>query len=357
MDPCLEDFRSALTGLRHYVDGFEYIGKVVAASETDKEESEETPVVEMRRHFRTHVTRRRQFEYNSAIVSMYGLLERFLETLITHYLSRMAAFVPTYAEMPKSVRAHHLELTLDVLQKRERQEYCRLSVPKMLADLSSCLNTGEGYRFDPLPFTHHASNFRVSSINEFFRKVGLGGIATAIARDATMQEFLGTYDAALVEPTVPPAIALGILDDLADRRNEVSHGMPGQLLSTEILKSYIAFLDVFGTAATAFVKRALIPYAKQYRGIRLGCPIAVFNHVIACFDSGVEIATGDILIAGPPDESERSWGEILELQQDDKTVDQFVPHTSHHNKVACRVSFRIKETHEVFLVRASETVL
>jgi hypothetical protein len=55
-------------------------------------------------------TDRKRYVYAVAIISLYGLLERFVEALIQAFVEQIAQLVDAYDKLPEEIRKGHLQL-------------------------------------------------------------------------------------------------------------------------------------------------------------------------------------------------------------------------------------------------------
>jgi hypothetical protein len=66
----------------------------------DRFDTLEPAEVEFLGNLLANTTLRRRYVYAVEIVSLYGLLERFVDTLIERFVDRIASFAGTYADLP-----------------------------------------------------------------------------------------------------------------------------------------------------------------------------------------------------------------------------------------------------------------
>lgn len=78
MENTLQSFEKKLDELRHYIQGLELESCLVSFEIDKKPQTEcESLVSEYQKHILVARKKKRQFEYNSIIVSLYGFLEQF----------------------------------------------------------------------------------------------------------------------------------------------------------------------------------------------------------------------------------------------------------------------------------------
>ena len=299
---------------------------------------------------------RRKSEYNSVVVTLYGAFERFLENLAVAYLRRLNALIPRYAQLPKPVIENHVEATTTLLARPDLQKYRGLvTAASLVENLHSCLSGGPGYRINAEAFTHHTANFRTENIDQFFGRIGISTATQRIRSLPRFQQYL--RDAALSDRLQASELNAVFFEvnDLAERRNEVAHGTPGQILSNEFLSAYIDFIESYSVGVFELLYAESLRYEVSFSGRDVGAPIAVFNNHIVCLRlSQVSVAVGDRLVASTNDPNlPFVEGEILEVQVDHEPYQQLVCRNS--TAVALRTDFRAKQSHRFFLLEPAAT--
>lgn len=98
----LEGFKKEVNQIREYLKHIQYVSDVVgyAISEQDNEQIK-TLLNKLKEHDRIFRTERRVFEYKAAIISLYGLLEKYIETWIKEYLDSLSRLVPEYNQIDR----------------------------------------------------------------------------------------------------------------------------------------------------------------------------------------------------------------------------------------------------------------
>jgi hypothetical protein len=246
---------------------------------------------------------RRRFEYNSIVVTLYGLFEQFIESLIESYLRKLNELVPSYGELPAKILNAHIELTSALLAKPDLQKFRGvISQNSLVANLHSCLSGALGYRLNAEAFTYHTANFRSDVIEQALGKIGISGISNRIRVVPIFRDF--------IQAKYPERLENGFagdlfheLNDLAERRNEVSHCTPTQTLASDILVEYVQYIQAYANALTELVASEFLSHEVMMRGKNLGRPIALYNNKIVCFDlTQAAVKVGDRIIARTNDD-------------------------------------------------------
>lgn len=244
-------------------------------------------IVALQERVREHPTEFRLHQYRSIVIALYGLLERFIESLVEMGVTRWAGLATNYADLPESLRNHHLRLTLEVLQHRGDQKYHEaLQVEDFIARLHGCQSGVHDFSVNSIVFAHHTANFR----HEVVKQV-LGCACFDLSSVDSSPGVTG-----VMSERFPDMERYGVIDDLAQRRNEVSHGDDGPTLSLAFLGDYMAVVEAYCIAITSAVVETLAAFSMVHLGVLLGVPDVVFNNTIAGFESArVDLVVGDVL--------------------------------------------------------------
>lgn len=306
---------------------------------------------------RTKVRRKREFEYNAFIVTLYGGLERFVEDLVEDYLLALASIAADYGKIPQKIRDSHVRLSIEMMTRLELPKYRQLTMESLVANLHSCLSptSADSFRVNTIAFTHHSANVRHGVIAQMFDAAAIEGLSAKLKHDIEFALYLVSAIFPDLAPdriaTLDDKVVFAPLEDLADRRNDVAHGVRGNLVSLKELSSRARYIQAYCQALSRVVETVLYEHRAIHRGRRLGMPLAVYNNEIVCCEfNDVEVCCGDLLIA----KTKRSipaylGGEILGLQVNNEEVD-VVP-AGERVKIGMRVGFHAKMNQEFYLVK------
>jgi hypothetical protein len=316
-------FRDGLNHLRHYVEGIERQNELLSIRIQSPPANEcETRVDQLQQHFQKS-NNKKVFEYNSVIVSLYGYVERFIEELVSEYLKYLNDTVPSFEKLPQKVQEAHMELSLELIRNAHLQKNQGVVEKEaIISNLHACFKDPEKYKLNIDAYTQHSANFKQRIVDDLFARCGISGVSKLLRG---VEVFLRLLES--VDPerdlkqylSKTDSIVFGELDDLAERRNEVAHGRaPSELLSLELLRARISFLEAYGEALARVVYERTLVYEAKYSAQLIGAPIAVYNSEIVCVDlvSG-DVRVGDTLIAKTQDTLRPfKAGEIISLQRD-----------------------------------------
>ena len=215
---------------------------------------------------------------------------------------------------------------------------------KPITNMNSCQNGDAIYASNLDAYTHHSSNIRKNSIDEFFIKVGITNISSMIICYPKFSEYIN-------ENEISGSTAFNVINDLAERRNQVAHGSVDSILDIDILLDYIDFIELFCTS----LYEVLIMNSLQYRVEKnlnlysLGLPIDVFGRNVVCFEvENVHLQLGDVLYAQTNNTAEPiRYGTIQSIHLEDCEVHEIRP--EQRGKVCIGVNFKVRQSYTYFI--------
>jgi len=311
------------------------------------------PVILFQEHISQSISSKKRFEYNTIIVSLYGFLEQFIEAIIVGYLNYLNRIIPSYEDMPSPIKGNHIELSFELISKSSKEKSRNYFSPKIIIqNLNSCLLPGgHNYTINNDAFSLHSANFRVEIINDIFARFGINNISKKIENTTKFCKYLSSRYQERDIKTIKSEEIFSLLNELADRRNEVAHGVnTDQILSNELLLERLAFLEAFCKGLYEVVYNETLPYKSRFKGIELSEPIKVFNNNIVCFHiKNTHVKVGDLLIAKPAKSSLPYLEDnIREIQINGKKHDEITDDMAEN--VAFRVDFKAKKNQKYFIV-------
>ncbi len=195
--------------------------------------------------FSSFYSQKKIFNYNSLIISLYGFFEKFIENILIEYVDKINSIYLTYNKLPEIISKNHLKLSLELLDKVQNPRYTGpLNKEIVIQRLHECVNVNENFQLNKEAFSQHSANFRLKVIDEIFGRVGIESMSTQTKKNKLLIEFIkNKYEMSDISELSNDDVH-NIMNDLAERRNEVSHGVPSQILSNEILIEYIRYFKV-----------------------------------------------------------------------------------------------------------------
>jgi hypothetical protein len=316
---CTNGLEDGLNLLRHYLDGLDKQDALLLMDSQRCGDAKQQ-VKDLQDHFKPKNNKAR-YDYNTIVISLYGYLERFIEDLIAEYLALIASQVPSFSKLPTSIQNNHLELSLDLVRKADYQRNAgSVRVQDIVARLHSCFTTPNKYQLNDQAYAQHTANFRQSVVVDTLNKCGITDIGLGLRQSEPLIDFLRQEDPERDMQAYMAAsddIVFARLNDLANRRNDVAHGnLADEILSRELLRTYIGFIEAYARGLALVVYERSLPFLLE-RSLTLGAAIAVYDHRIVCVNLPAgTISVGDTLIAKTQDTSRPyKAGAIKEIEQ------------------------------------------
>lgn len=229
---------------------------------------------------------RRLIVYAAAVIALYGAFERFVEELLETYASGYPVRIPRYMEVDQAVKDQHLRLSLDLAARAVKDgSRSKLSVSHIIQNLAGCMVAEQDapYVFNAEAFRVHFGNIRAAKLSELFSAVGIGGILSQITKVPPLSKWILDEVAAgrLVKQDGPK---LAFLDDFVERRNEIAHGQPVEMMSLDLIGRYSQFLlALCESLERVTIDRELGDSCRQLHSI--GSPLAILKKInVVTFD-------------------------------------------------------------------------
>jgi len=345
MKSALAALQAGVEELRWYIKSLRIEWELLAAATASPPCSDGDGIAaKLKAHTIGRAVAKRRFAYNSLIISLYGLLEQYIETLIRSYSSGLNSVVPRYAEMPDALKGTHVTLSFNLITKSEQSRYRGVVTPEaLIANLHSCFSDQAAYRINTDAFCLHTANFRADVVDDLFSKVGIKGISQRLHLFSPFPEHLQAIYPETDVASLKPEKKFFHLNDLAERRNEVAHGNVSETLSYDIIEGYIDFIESYCMALSELVQCHYYEYVARHTGTALGKAIAVYNNTIVCLElRNVAVSVGDTLIAQTHN-NDRPYlaSEIQELQVNRRAI-QSIPAVD-LVKIGAKVALRCKK--------------
>jgi hypothetical protein len=305
-------------------------------------------------------TSKRQYIYAVAIVGLYGLLERFVDSILESYVAELSHSAQSYDKLPEAVRKNHLPASIELLKAINEERYRGdIQISDVIANLHSCMTGNAGFQINGSAFVLHRGNIKLDKIRGFLKLLGLDTTNRKLLVMPTFDLFFTDADPPRDVRTIPDPdldLLLSPIDDLVDRRNAIAHGVVDEIESVDLLLARGSFLLAFAHALHERLQMELLPFKVAGNGAQeLGEPIAIFGGKVACFESATcQVAVGDTIVAGTGETlMPYRWSGVEGLQVN--RVDFPELRLSEMTQFGVKVSFKVKNTHKFYVLRPVTT--
>lgn len=231
-------------------------------------------------------TNGKRFLYNSFIVSLYGYLESFVENMVEEYVSQINDDCTEFSDLPEIIRERHLDLSIDLIKntnknKNTNQDEKKSSLRKIVNNINSCVNEASEFKLNEDSFSIHTANFRYDSIQAIFQRIGVPNILELALEKGGLSKEMFPEDPLNENSDKQILVSLltSKLDDLAQRRNEISHGsLNSDLQSLELYKVRARLIRLVGISIHEVLVDNLSAYLfKINKFFNLGTPKKIFQ--------------------------------------------------------------------------------
>jgi len=295
----------------------------------------------------------RVFEYNCYVISLYGYFEQFIESILTEYIDSISALHHEYNELPDEIKNNNIRKNADLLSNLELPKYRNIdakSIIRMLHD-----NTVENKtNINTTAFCHHSTNFRIGSICEYFKTVGVNDLGKEISRYEPLkthfEESIGDYSHLTLTKLYE------VIDELVERRNCIAHGMMSDdILSTNRILEICTFTKTFAESLDIFLNVEILKRLfdesvhtskKTFKKLET---INVFNKEILCVKSNnLNISKGSNIIVESANVPSYYEAKILSIQVQGDEIESVTSEQSIN--IGLKLDKRIKITNSFYVV-------
>ena len=260
----------------------------------------------------------RVFEYNCYIISLYGYFEQFIESLLAEYINTISSFHLVYDELPVEIKQNNIKKNTDLLNNLDLPKYKGVEATSIIETLHD--NTiNKSTKINTLAFGHHSANFRINSIGEYFKAIGIKNLGKAVSRYEPLKtQLTDTYgDYSNLELTT----IYEVIDELVERRNFVAHGIEDDILNINRVLDICKFIKIFSESLNSYLSNLLLKRLldenvrtdnKSFQQLQI---INIFNSSILCINSNnLNILVGSKIIIKSANIPEFQEATILSIQ-------------------------------------------
>ncbi len=196
---------------------------------------------------------KRKFDYCSAIVSLYGLLENYIEKFCFEYSENIENKIPSYEFLDSKFTDNHFDLSIELIKKvseKKHLKYANINKEKIVSNLNNCLTVKQPYKLNREAFTINTGNLKHSKICD---TIGYFNIKLNEKLKQTLSINSQTEN------------AFNKVDDLVQRRNEIAHGNVQDILDTTEIVSYVDFIEKYLVSVGQIMKMEIEQLDLQYK--------------------------------------------------------------------------------------------
>lgn len=234
----LEEFEKELSQIKEYIKHIQKVNDLANIKVPNE------PVFqEFKTHFLSFRIDKKLFEYKAIIISLYGLLEKYIELWIQAYLTNLSGLI-SYTNLDESLKNKHFELSMkliNVVMEGRQAKYSHLKKEDVLKKVNNCIENPQSYNFNVEAFTMQSGNLTHNRIEEIFKAVDIT-IGKELLKNTELVTLIGISPSQI--PHTENNMLFGKINELVERRNTIAHGAKiDDLLDLFALEPYIEFLE------------------------------------------------------------------------------------------------------------------
>ena len=285
------------------------------------------------------ISKEREFNYNSNIISLYGYFEQYIESIIEEYVSKLVVIVEQFDKNGITIKQQFYNKWEKLYNKLAYPKYAHLTEEKLIQSLYDTKIANKNHLI-PEYYFQNGGNYKHSVLCDCFVSLGIENISQNIKFYEPLHSYFinkGIYDQ-------NENILYEILNDLVARRNDVAHGNYNSILDISYFKDYIDFIEMYAKSLNALLIDNL--YMLKWEG--KNSPIIEINHLyhntiveVEVEDFVVEV--GDKILVKEPDGNfpKFSIREITSIRKNDVEKNEFLTYA--RDTVALGLSMNIKK--------------
>jgi hypothetical protein len=316
----LQNFRDDINIIREYIKHINLINKI----EISNRESNNNSLKEFREHLHNFGTKKKIFEYKAIIISLYGILEKYICIWIKEHVDNLPSIIIDYGNLPEKIRENHFNLSvslISLIQENRSAKYEHLIKENVLINLSSCINDPLNYSLNSDSFSPISGNLKHSKIVAAFKALDI---------ELTAKLKINNKFSAFLKNKYGDNISnkgdelFSIVNDLVIRRNDIAHGENiDDILNITRFDEFLEFIEEYGKA----IFSTIIEKENQYESMFLCRKINNVKGVykkgsVLCFEiENYKIKKGDYIIVETKDMCFIKK-EILEIEQDHSSFEE-----------------------------------
>jgi hypothetical protein len=349
----LDEFKKEINQIREYLKHIQYVNNILDYNVlNDDNEEIKFLVNSLKEHDKTFRRDKRIFEYKATIISLYGLLEKYIETWIKEYLDFISNLVPDYNLIDEKVRSNHFELSLKLINtitSRESAKYQRITKEEVLQKLNSCIVTPNNYQINTEAFVLLSGNLKHNKIVDLFKYLNID-LNQELVNNEQLNNEIGLSKERIAN--VAKETLYIKINELVERRNVIAHGSTIEnenLLGISELEPYIQFLEIYCQAIFEVLSEKIIKYESIYRFQKIEKVIKVINNQILAFEiEKYLIKVGDSLII-ETQKGNYFKKTILSIQLNNQSHQELL--ILEKTNIAISIDFNIKDNQTFYLLK------
>ncbi len=279
----------------------EYIKHIQLINEIEKQHrgSSDAILTEFTTHLYSFRNEKKLFEYKSIVVSLYGILEKYINIWLQEHISNLPLIFLKPELLPEKISSKHFDLSIKLISLIRENRYAKLEdldAMDILAKLNACTQKVSPYELNNEAFSPSSGNLKHSTIVDALGTIDIK-LTAKLKVHTRFSSYLKTIFGTAIEGKGNELFKK--IDDLVIRRNEIAHGAEiTSTLSLNEFYDYMMFLTNYGTAIFEIINEKELEYETLFSYSLIDQVKGVFAQgSVLCFEAfNLKVKVGDEII-------------------------------------------------------------
>ena len=287
------------------------------------------------------VSKIKQFDFNSHIISIYGAYENFVEQLLAKYLSLICSLIPNYRLLPDDIKKSNVKKSLEIIKNIDYRKNRNFKTEDLIETLHK--NMSEDFSIVNIDaFKNHSANFKIAIVNSYFSEVGIKDVSNLVRNYEPLKTYV--QDNIADASSRPNNIIFEKLEYICEIRNDIAHGVRSiELIDKSILFEHIDYMKIYCESLYELIQDSY--FSTFYTEITEELDVIdIFNNKILCFHTKGKVISKNskILVHSSSRTPQYFLANIKEIRHNNSVIDC----TSEGDNIKIGISLdrRIKNT-------------
>lgn len=295
MMPSYDTFKDEIEQIEKYMCSIKNYNQILKIDVSKVDDDYKNMILEFK-SFNNKFSKRK-YDYTVVIISLYGCFEQLIENFIKDYLMILVNECKVYSQLPSIIRDNHIDLSVSLIGKIDQPKYSAyLTKEQIINNLHECIQN-DICCLNYEAFCQHTANFRIHTIEDVLRNVGLADVILRIKKNEELKKIYIDENGECNYEQLKLGTIFSFLEDLADRRNRIAHGSVSDILSFDLQEQMLTKVKLFGQEMDKIGFECVLPYLikKSYKIDKIYNPNKKTK--LLCFELKEEqISTDDFII-------------------------------------------------------------
>lgn len=290
---------------------------------------------------------KRIFVYKSIIITLYGILEKYIEIWVKDYLSVLSS-ITSYHTLSERFKISHFKLSMKLIElviDGKWDKYQHLRKEDILITLHNCIQNPSSYSLNVDAFLIQSGNLKHKRICEIFKHLELD-LNEYLIKNEELNNEIGIEQNKIAN--TEKDILYSEINEIVIRRNIIAHGSAiVDILDNTAIMPYVNFMEKYCKALFKALQEKLYSIELANKYFRIELVHNVWNNkIVGCRIQNYHIKTGQEVIIRKSDGSLYKTP-ILELEKDSVSYPEL--DITNKTDIAFKINLKVNTNCKFFL--------